>query len=488
MGSLVRFDLGKLARDFGCTVFVETGTGTGGGVLHAAQRAPFERLYTIELHEEVAKTARVALSVEPRIILLEGNSEDCLRKLLSELPADQPVLFWLDAHFPGADFGYASYDSERDEAKRLPLERELQVIQELRPDGRDVILVDDLRIYEDGPYKSGNIPETAQTLVPDRRHIRFVSELFDRTHYVHRLYHEEGYIVLLPRNGGAASDPYVLAGDSIPSIGAQEAQAAQGAKRVMYECGKAALRRLHQANFASRYFVGRGLDVGGGSDPLSLYTGLFPQITEVMDWDWEQGDAQYLATLPDNSFDFVHSSHCLEHLVDPAIGLANWLRVLKPGGYMVITIPDEDLYEQGVFPSRYNGDHKSTFTIWKERSWSDKSVNLVDLIRGLGAAVEVHKMELLDSSYRYDLPEQDQTMTAVGECAIELVLRKRPAVEIEAGGRLPGQTFTPSQQQRDEKLEEMTRQIEELTRQRDELTRSTSWKITAPLRWLKGSR
>lgn len=478
MGSLVRFDLGKLACDFGCVVFVETGTGTGGGVLHAARTVPFEQLYTIELHAEVARTARTALAVEPRIALLEGNSEDCLRQLLSELPADRPALFWLDAHFPGADFGYASYDSERDDSRRLPLERELQVIRELRPQGGDVILIDDLRIYEDGPYKSGNIPDSAQTLVPDRRHIRFVEELFGPTHHLHRLYQEEGYIVLLPQPGGTVTDPYIVAGDSIPSIGAQ------GARRVMYECGKAALRRLHQANFANRYFVGRGLDVGGGSDPLSLYKGLFPQITEIMDWDWEQGDAQYLASLPDESFDFVHSSHCLEHLVDPAVGLANWLRVLKPGGYMVITVPDEDLYEQGVFPSRYNGDHKSSFTILKHRSWSDRSINLVDLVRDLGPAAELHRLELLDSSYRYDLPEQDQTMTAVGECAVELVLRKRPAIEIEAGGRLPGQTVAGPEKV--DQLAEMTRQIEELTRQRDELTRSTSWKLTAPLRWLKG--
>ncbi len=51
----------------------------------------------------------------------------------------------------------------------------------------------------------------------------------------------------------------------------------------------------------------------------------------------------------------------------------HWLRVLKPGGHLVVTIPEEDLYEQGRFPSTFNLDHKWTFTIHKQKSWSAKS-------------------------------------------------------------------------------------------------------------------
>lgn len=489
MGSLARFDLAALARDFRCAAVVETGTGSGAGILHAARAAAWQRLFTIELFPEVAEKARAVLAAEPRVTLLEGTSEEVLRRLLPALPADEPVLFWLDAHFPGADFGYASYDSERDEALRLPLERELRAIRELRPQARDVILIDDLRIYEDGPFASGIMPDFAQTLVPERRHIRFVAELFGETHRIHRLYQEEGYVVLLPRDGGGDGDgrvePYVLAGNGTPSI---------GAPRTMHECGKAALRRLHQASFVSRYFVGRGLDVGAGSDPLSAYAELFPRIAEMVDWDWEQGDAQRLAGVPDESFDFVHSSHCLEHLADPAEGLANWLRVLKPGGHLVVTVPDEDLYEQGVFPSRYNGDHKWTFTIHKQRSWSERSLNLLDLLRALGPAAEVQRVELLDASYRYGLPAQDQTLTAVGECAIEFVVRKRPAAEIEAGGRLPAadgaqapapQTLAAERAAMAEQVRHLSEQVEALARQRDALLDSTSWKLTGPVRWVR---
>ena len=121
--------------------------------------------------------------------------------------------------------------------------------------------------------------------------------------------------------------------------------------------------------------------------------------------------------------------------VRAAEGLRNWTRVVKPGGYLVITVPDEDLYEQGVFPSTFNRDHKWTFTIFKARSWSTRSLNILDLIRQLGENVELVLLEQISATYRFDLPRYDQTLTPVAECGIEFVLRKRPAAEVQAGGR-----------------------------------------------------
>lgn len=197
------------------------------------------------------------------------------------------------------------------------------------------------------------------------------------------------------------------------------------------------MRRLHDSRFISRYFVGDGLDVGCGSDPVSLYAELFPAMKSLRPWDLPDGDAQVLAGVPDAAFDFVHSSHCLEHMHDPVLALQTWFRVLRPGGHLVVLVPDEDQYEMGVFPSRNNPDHKWTFTLWKASSWCDKSVNVLDLVKTLGAAAQPVKLELLDATHRYGLPPLDQTMTPVGECAIELVIRKRLAQEIVAKGRLP---------------------------------------------------
>lgn len=204
------------------------------------------------------------------------------------------------------------------------------------------------------------------------------------------------------------------------------------------ECSKSILRRVSDASFATRYFAGKGIDIGGKPDPLLLYIELFPRVESIRTWDWDDGDAQYLASEPDGAYDFVHSSHCLEHLVDPRQGLVNWFRVLRPGGHLVITVPDEDLYEQGIFPSTYNKDHKHTFTIWKSASWSAASINVLDLVKTLGPGAEMLKVELLNRGYRYGLPRYDQTLSPTAECAIELVVRKREPSEVEASGRLPG--------------------------------------------------
>lgn len=205
----------------------------------------------------------------------------------------------------------------------------------------------------------------------------------------------------------------------------------------MKECSKSIARRLHTPAFHTRYFVGRGIDIGGKPDPLSLYVELFPRLESVRTWDLEDGDAQYLKGVPDGSLDFVHSSHCLEHLVDPRVGLSNWVRVVRPGGHVIVTVPDEDLYEQGTFPSTYNADHKWTFTIRKQRSWSARSINVTALLDSLGDDAEPVRVELLDSTYRYAIPRYDQSQTPVAECGIEFVIRKRTAEEVGFGGRPP---------------------------------------------------
>jgi len=183
--------------------------------------------------------------------------------------------------------------------------------------------------------------------------------------------------------------------------------------------------------------VGAGLDVGGKPDPLVLYAELFPLVQSIRTWDREDGDGQYLHGVGDASYDFVHSSHCLEHLEDPEIGLKNWFRVVRPGGHVIFSVPDEDLYEQRIFPSTFNKDHKWTFTVFKIWSWSERSINILDLVRKLGDAADIARVQLLNETYRYSLPRYDQTITPVGEAGIEVIIRKRTEQEVKSGGLLP---------------------------------------------------
>lgn len=56
------------------------------------------------------------------------------------------------------------------------------------------------------------------------------------------------------------------------------------------------------------------------------------------------GDISRLTMFADNSVDFMYASHCLEHVSyhETALVLAEWYRVLKPGGVLRLSVPDFD--------------------------------------------------------------------------------------------------------------------------------------------------
>lgn len=124
----------------------------------------------------------------------------------------------------------------------------------------------------------------------------------------------------------------------------------------MGETGKCFQYRDNIGDFG-KYLKGYGIDIGCGKDLLKVKNG------EVLHWDSPQGDAQYLKILKDDLFDFVYSSHCIEHMLDVEVALKNWCRVLKVGGYLYLTIPDYELYEKKRWPSIFSRHHNFSFSI-----------------------------------------------------------------------------------------------------------------------------
>ena len=51
-------------------------------------------------------------------------------------------------------------------------------------------------------------------------------------------------------------------------------------------------------------------------------------------------EAAVLQGIPDAAYDFVLSSHCLEHVANPLAALHEWHRVVRPGGHLVLLLPD----------------------------------------------------------------------------------------------------------------------------------------------------
>lgn len=111
------------------------------------------------------------------------------------------------------------------------------------------------------------------------------------------------------------------------------------------------------------YTRGRGVDLGCG--PFKA----FPHFIGVdnghhaQEFGWQYkpdvhvDDASNLDVFASQSMDFVFSSHLLEHIEDYRGALKEWFRVIKPKGYLVLYLPDEDEYPKVGEPGA-NPDHK----------------------------------------------------------------------------------------------------------------------------------
>jgi SAM-dependent methyltransferase len=133
-----------------------------------------------------------------------------------------------------------------------------------------------------------------------------------------------------------------------------------------------------------QYLTGNGIDIGCGDCPI---------LPDVERFDQPQGDANRITDYIKKTYDFVFSAHCLEHLYDPKKAIHEWYQLVKPGGHLVVIVPDEDLYEQGHYPSLFNPDHKWTFTISKRRSWSPKSINVLELAQSLQGQIQLLELQ-----------------------------------------------------------------------------------------------
>ena len=127
-----------------------------------------------------------------------------------------------------------------------------------------------------------------------------------------------------------------------------------------YESAKVALDLV-------QYFHGRCLDLGCG--PKKIYP-----AKHVIGVDNNKDLALFgsvanpdipasvdkLEMFADASIDTVFSSHTLEHIVDYEATLADWWRVVRPGGYLILYLPHREHYPNIGMPGS-NPDHKHDF-------------------------------------------------------------------------------------------------------------------------------
>lgn len=86
--------------------------------------------------------------------------------------------------------------------------------------------------------------------------------------------------------------------------------------------------------FAQHFCKGKGLDIGGFFD--WIFPGAKP-INIVMEDEWDAYN------LPKGKYDYIFSSHTLEHLPDYVGALEYWKKHLKKGGVLFLYLPHPDM-------------------------------------------------------------------------------------------------------------------------------------------------
>ena len=138
---------------------------------------------------------------------------------------------------------------------------------------------------------------------------------------------------------------------------------------------------------------GYGLDLGFGGDPIT--TGAIrvdaplPYATTGSMSIQLGGDATRLHWFRDGVLDYIYSSHLLEDFEDTGSVLREWLRVLKPGGRLVLFCPDEQVYRKHCRETGqiYNEHHKhADFSLEKVKG----------ILLAIGGVQFLHETPLID--------------------------------------------------------------------------------------------
>ncbi|WP_439493737.1 hypothetical protein [Bosea sp. (in: a-proteobacteria)] len=131
----------SLARHFGITAFLETGTYRGDTL--ATVRGVFSRLVSIELSTEFALAAQNRFASDPAIEIIQADSAQGLERAFDAI-GDAPALIWLDAHYSGGPTAKGDGNT--------PILAEVSQILERRS-GLDIVLIDDARLF--WPHPAG---------------------------------------------------------------------------------------------------------------------------------------------------------------------------------------------------------------------------------------------------------------------------------------------------------------------------------------------
>jgi len=103
--------------------------------------------------------------------------------------------------------------------------------------------------------------------------------------------------------------------------------------------------------YAKHFCKGNGYDIGFCKEEWKL-----PNARGI---DISLSDGFHANNLPDNSVDFIYSSHCLEHVDNWSETLEYWISKINTGGILFLYLPD---FSQKYWRPWNNKKHKHCLT------------------------------------------------------------------------------------------------------------------------------
>jgi predicted SAM-dependent methyltransferase len=278
--------------------------------------------------------------------------------------------------------------------------------------------------------------------------------------------------------------------------------------------------------FAYRYLAGEGLEIGGLNLPLEVprqarvrqvdrmttaeLRETYPEMAELELAEVDVvDDGETLATVADDSQDFIVANHFLEHTADPIGTIGTHLAKLKPGGVLFYAVPDKRYtfdfrrevtplehmvrdHEQGAAGSRR--DHydewarlvEPTDAALAEPSWPEQAEELARKLEAVDYSIHTHVWTessflqlLLYCRERFDEGFEIEATCRRG-AEIVVVLRK--------AGALPEPSAAPTFLELNATVADLKSQVSRLegsARELERVKRSSSWRVTEPLRAAK---
>lgn len=170
--------------------------------------------------------------------------------------------------------------------------------------------------------------------------------------------------------------------------------------------GSDGTKHAHAMSSLEEILVGRGALVaskdaaqgqGGGIPPIARH---LPRSEFSV-----SPSAGYLTATPSEAYDFLYADNCLQHCDDPYATLADWIRVVRPGGLIALTLP---------LASGGEGEETWTFALPTPSALGERVVGVFDLLETVCHLAEPWGLSVLDANEADAAPR-----------SVEIIARKR---------------------------------------------------------------